>query len=250
LKVNANGDQIWSKTIIQPLKDRGQYVHVNSDGSIITVGDQMNGSAGDYDVNLRKFDSSGNLLWSRLYGGDRKDIGKNVQPTSDGGYIVCGNSRSFGLVGPDFYLVKTDADGNALWSKLYGGSDHEHCYVAKQLPDGYVAFGHTRSFSSSIDAYLVKVDASGISSVSELAAGEINVFPNPSNGTFRLQLNDTRLREEVRVTVTNVLGARIFTAVLDKNEEIQLDLQVSTGMYFLTAESGNDKIVKKLIVEN
>jgi hypothetical protein len=60
------------------------------------------------------------VTFAKTYGGTNWDLAYSVQQTSDGGYIVAGNTYSFGAGANDFFLIKTDANGNVQWAKTYG----------------------------------------------------------------------------------------------------------------------------------
>jgi predicted secreted protein len=102
-------------------------------------------------------------MWSQTYGGTNYDIGNCVVETSDGGYAIAGYTKSFGAGGEDFWLVKTDADGNELWNKTYGGVEDDVAWSLIQTnDDGYCLAGSTHSFGSGGgDFWLVKTDALG-----------------------------------------------------------------------------------------
>lgn len=114
-------------------------------------------------------DSTGQLMWGRIYGGDHVDIAKDICPTQDGGYIITGNTRSFQ---PDVHekdkskellVLKIDKEGNIEWSKTYGGDNHDYGFCIRQTLDGgYIIAGETNSFgSSSSDVYVLKIDYEG-----------------------------------------------------------------------------------------
>ena len=101
--------------------------------------------------------------WERTYGGSVQDRGQSVRQTLDGGYIVAGYTNSFGAGNGDVYIIKTDASGNGVWSKTYGGTNFDGAYSIQQTADtGYIAAGSTSSFGAgSGDVYLIKMYANG-----------------------------------------------------------------------------------------
>ena len=99
---------------------------------------------------------------AKTFGGSGRDIGNSVQQTSDGGYIIAGTTDSFGAGQDDVYLIKTNADGNKLWSKTFGGSDSDYANSVQQTTDGgYIIAGSTYQFGRGNDVYLIKTDALG-----------------------------------------------------------------------------------------
>ena len=101
--------------------------------------------------------------WNKTYGGTDSDNGNSVVQTSDGGYAIAGSTLSYGAGVSDVYLVKTDASGNMLWNKTYGGPGNDYGTSVVQTNDGgYAIAGYTYSFGAGVsDVYLVKTDANG-----------------------------------------------------------------------------------------
>lgn len=97
--------------------------------------------------------------WNKTFGGSDGDKGYSVQQTSDGGYIVAGATRSFGVGWRDVYLVKTAENGDEEWNKTFGGMDDDAgCSIQQTSDGGYIIAGNTYSFGAdSVDVWLIKV---------------------------------------------------------------------------------------------
>ena len=110
-----------------------------------------------------KLDALGEITWAETYGDWDNDIGRSVQQTSDGGYIFCGWTGSYGAGNGDIWLVKTDSSGNKLWDKTFGGTTHEDSDCVIQTSDGgYILVGVTWELGAGgADIWLIKTDGSG-----------------------------------------------------------------------------------------
>lgn len=132
-------------------------------------GYMMAGATGT-DGFLLKVDASGNVEWSKSYGGSGTDGFSYMVRTSDGGYILVGSTTSFGAGGSDVYLVKVTAQGDEVWSQTYGGIRDESAASVELTSDGGYIIGGTATGNIVIpyyapgidtDAYVVKVDSFG-----------------------------------------------------------------------------------------
>ena len=133
------------------------------DDSYILVGATSSFGAGDFDVWLIKTNFDGKEHWNKTYGGAGYDWGYSIQETKDNGYIVAGETRSYGAGGSDVWLVKTDASGDEEWNRTFGGSkDDGGRAVQRTKDDGYVIAGFTESYGTGgKDVWLIKTDAAG-----------------------------------------------------------------------------------------
>jgi len=161
IKTDAQGNWQWAKTFGGSEDDWGYSVQQTSDGGYILLGGSY--GAGDGDFWLIKTDAQGNKQWERTFGGSDIDWGWSVQQTSDGGYILLGYTESYGTGGLDFWLIKTDAQGNKQWDRAFGGSDDDEGLSVRQTTDGgYILLGHTYSYGAGkADVWLIKTDAYG-----------------------------------------------------------------------------------------
>jgi hypothetical protein len=166
VKTDSVGDTLWTKTYGGTDDEEGFSVCQTSDGGYIVTGHTKSFGAGGSDVYLVKTDSVGDTLWTKTYGGTEDEHGRSVCQTSDGGYIVSGNTNSFGAWLWDAYLVKTNANGDTLWTKTYGvigGPSRDLGYSVCQTSDnGYIVTGSTMNWSIvGADVWLLKIDSNG-----------------------------------------------------------------------------------------
>ncbi|MDP8205525.1 MAG: T9SS type A sorting domain-containing protein [Candidatus Electryonea clarkiae] len=190
-------DSLWSRSF-GGLYDEKCYSAIQTDdGGFALAGKTNSIGAGDFDFWLVKTDSDGDSLWSRNYGGDSDDVCNSIIQTSDGGFVLAGYTNSYGDSINDFYLIKTDSDGELLWLKTYGGEDYDKCLDIIETSDGGFALaGFTASFGSGRDdAWLLKTDRNGDSLWSRTYGGESSDFficlVQTSDGGFALG-GDTR----------------------------------------------------------
>jgi hypothetical protein len=164
VKMNSQGDTLWARCYGGLSDDNALSVQQTADGGYIVAGATDSFGAGSYDFYLVKTNSQGDTLWTRTYGGGDYEAARSVRQTADGGYVLAGSTMSFGAGYEDCYLVKTNEQGDTLWTRTYGGSSDDRAYSVQQAADGgYVVAGWTRSFGASLyeTMYLVKTDGQG-----------------------------------------------------------------------------------------
>lgn len=163
VKTDINGDTLWTRTYRGLEEDYCHAVKQTTDGGYVLAGTTQSYGVGNSDFWLVKTDDNGDSLWSRTFGGVSFDQCRSVQQTADGGYMLAGHTYSFGAGWYDFWLVKTDANGDSLWSRTFGGSGSDWCYSAQQTADdGFVLVGTTTDYDSGRkNLLLVKTDENG-----------------------------------------------------------------------------------------
>ena len=159
IKIDSEGHQLWHKTYGDSImQDGGLSVRQTAEGGYIIVG-----STGTYpdssvggDIWLIKTDADGDVEWDTVFGGFQSEVGHSVWETNDGGYIVLGETDSFGSGKTDLVVLKTDSQGNEVWHLLFGGSRDDTvwgqgCRSIQQTSDGgYIAVGSTESQGGSL----------------------------------------------------------------------------------------------------
>jgi hypothetical protein len=152
LKLNSEGFIEWQRTYGgNGLKyDHAECIQQTNDGGYIVAGDTgtLSNIWGYYDVYydiwILKLNSEGFIEWQRTYGGNHSDGPRSIQQTSDGGYIVAGETWSFGAGCYDFWILKLDPAGNIQWQRTYGGNWCEETPSIQQTSDkGYIVTGST-----------------------------------------------------------------------------------------------------------
>jgi hypothetical protein len=154
---------MWSRAYGGSGDDCAYSLVATSDGGYALVGSTRSFGAGSDDVWLIKTDANGNMQWNKTYGGGFSDCAYSLVGTADGGYAMAGYTDSFGAGSDDFWLIKTDANGNMQWNKTYGGANSDIGRSLVVAPDGGFAIaGYTSSYGAgAYDAWLVKTDANG-----------------------------------------------------------------------------------------
>jgi len=163
IKLDEDGNKVWEKTYGGSGDDVAYSIQQTSDGGYIVAGYTKSFGVGEYDVYIIKLDTKGNKVWQKTYGGSNYDVAISIQQTSDGGYIVAGETNSFGAGGSDVYIIKLDTKGNKVWQKTYGGSgDDWACSIQQTSDGGYIVAGGTSSFGAGeYDVYIIKLDEDG-----------------------------------------------------------------------------------------
>jgi hypothetical protein len=167
VKTDENGTVEWTKTYDKGADERAYSLVEASDGGYVLAGDISYSSDdlgyGWSDAWLVKTDESGNLEWSRRYGGAGFDCAYGLVEASDGGYVLVGFTQVWGDGWNDFWLVKTDPNGNLDWSHTYGGDRPQNAYALVEASDGgYVLAGFTELSDAELSAFwLVKTDKYG-----------------------------------------------------------------------------------------
>ncbi len=280
VKTDCDGDTIWTRTYGVSDDDYGRSIAQTSDGGYIVAGvyDYDYWEAGTGDVYLIKTDAVGDTIWTRTYGGSHDDYGRSVAQTSDGGYIVAGWTEFFGAGNYDVYLVKTDCDGDTMWTRTYGGSSGDYGYSVAQTSDGgYIVAGVTLSFGAGsgvgwYDVYLVKTDSLGYTSIEENPSSAkpeafaLSAHPNPFNSAVKISIDapvETQDLASLQIEIFDVNGRMVDNMTVGEGlvpsrtsgdhkglpyDYIwQPDDNIGSGIYLVRAKIGDKSTSKRIV---
>ena len=145
VKTDSNGNMEWNRTYGGAEDESAKAVIKTSDGGFAMAGNRNPYEYSECDCWFVKTDSYGNMEWNQTYGGPDYDCANALIETSDGGYAIAGGTLSFGAGETDFWLVKTDAQGNMKWNQTYGGADAETSTSLVETHDGGYALAGGRT---------------------------------------------------------------------------------------------------------
>lgn len=261
VKFDSDGNVIWGTS----KNDAGAidifcyhdnlYITGEFNSSLVLDSIQLN-SNGATDAFFAKYDSSGQVQWARSFGGAQNEYLGKITLDNNGDIYLAGNYEGNNIVlntstltnngFSDIFIIKTDSNGDEIWSKSYGNADDEYMYgiTCDQNRNAYIAaeFRSTTLtldtitlsllYPGNIDAFVAKING-GLTSVQNLQ-NEINAaaYPNPTNGKFRIM---TDFKEEFDIKIYNSTGKMIYLKN-DVNDELEIDLTgESKGLYFYQA---------------
>ena len=242
LKLNQEGDKVWSKTYGGSEDDRATNMTKTSDGGYILCGysrsndGDVTGNSGFQDYWLLKIDSSGNLQWQKSFGFSGSDQAFKVFETVEGNFFATGflDVTASGGLGNDFtnggqpvsntrnpqhgvgeyWGILMDSQGNKIWRRYFGGTNNDRSYDTLQTADGgFLLVGASESSDfditdakGSYDLWIVRLTATGDKLWTKSFGGsEIDIGYSVSkthDGNY-LIVGDTRSNDQ---DVTNSYG--------------------------------------------
>lgn len=242
IKVDANGNQLWDRVFGGTSDEEVYSMVLTDDGGFLLAGATSSFGSGSRDIWLVKTDASGNQQWTKTIGGLSSDGARSISKTSDGGYIITGWTFSYGpgAVG-NVWLVKTDAAGNMVWNKFFGGTDVDRGLSVKQTSDGgYILTGYTASSGAGLDdMLLIKTDSLGNAQWQNTFGGSGRDYGNSviqsSDGGFVVTgytLSSGAGGDDLWIVKTDELGNQLWSKTLG-------GAQSDVGNYLIETSDGS-----------
>jgi len=252
IKIDENGELIWEKTFGSKAIDKIQSVKSTIDGGYILGGYIIQRMDSDGDGWVIKIDSNGELIWEKTFGNISTESIWALQNTTDGGYILTGEKSDENNFGRDkTWIVKINNNGELIWEKTFGGSQRDYSRNIFQTKDkGYILATYSQSKDGDVkrnngngDIWIIKLipDTSDIERPNSLLP-PISVYPNPSNGSFNVQVENPGL--EIDIFDSN--GQKV-ESIKRVGSQITID-NLERGIYCLRIRTCDITITEKIIV--
>ncbi|MBP6333863.1 MAG: T9SS type A sorting domain-containing protein [Bacteroidia bacterium] len=161
IKTDSLGSILWTKNYGGPINESSYDVKQCDDGGYIILGTTLGIPQIYMNTLLIRTDSIGNILWSKIYGSSHIVEGFSVIQTDDGGFLIGGLAHRVDT-DRDILIIKTNAIGDTLWTRVYGGLGNDDAHSIFKSSDGnYVVGGACASFSNAESFLLMKIDTIG-----------------------------------------------------------------------------------------
>ncbi|MBL7900016.1 MAG: T9SS type A sorting domain-containing protein [Crocinitomicaceae bacterium] len=163
LKIDELGNFMWSYNYGGNDSDWGNSVIVTNDSTYAIGGYTNSFGAGGFDFYLVRTDVNGIPIWQKTYGGSNWDKGESIaQVASDSGFVIVGETYSYGAGGKDMYIVRTNKNGDTIWTQTYGGTEDDWATAVLIDGDSIVICGGTKSYGSGMsDGVIIKMGLDG-----------------------------------------------------------------------------------------
>ena len=127
VKLDSDGEIAWQKTYGGSGNDYAKCIGLTMDGGYIVAGTTYSFGTGGSDAWLLKLDENGETVWQKAYGGSSYDYVTAIEVFS-WGYIVAGNTFSFGDGDSNIWVMAIVNDGETAWEKTYGGDGFDSAF--------------------------------------------------------------------------------------------------------------------------
>jgi hypothetical protein len=169
VKTDSAGNLIWEKTFGDLGSDYGTGIAEASDGNYVLVGATQVTKADETDVWLLKVNQDGTDMWTKTFGSSGSDNARGILATADGDFIIAGLLTDVVRGDEDIWLLKTDAEGNEIWSSTFGTKNADKgVAVAETVDGGFIVTGYWNSYKDIAhnvtvgDLFLLKTNSDGL----------------------------------------------------------------------------------------
>lgn len=286
LKLDASGNFVWANAIGGANYESSNSIALDGSANIYTTGlydgtVDFDPGSGVFDLTssanggafVQKLDVNGNFIWAKALGECESEclavdgsgnvytsgfyVGTNdFDPSASTSNLTSNGSE-------DIFIQKLDASGNFIWAVSMGGTGEddypEDIYVdasnniyttgsyesTADFDPGTSTYNLTSNGAS--DVFVQKLNGFSSSILETESFININVYPNPTDGDFSIDLKDNH--ETITITITDILGQIIHSSIYNESQLLNLKIENPAGVYLLVIESKNKKDVIRLVKE-
>jgi hypothetical protein len=254
MKLTPTGDTLWTRSYGAGDYDLVCKIFSTADGGAV-FGGTTTAFDTDGDLCLGKISGDGDSLWVHPFGGTEQEHAYDLATMADGGYLLCGLSRSWDGSG-DGYLVRTDGAGNLRWSYRYGETDsYEVFKTVIQTADGGTILAGDFNGEECADVFVVRFAEERSAATVPLAPVQIKLvqnFPNPFNASTEISFALSQ-RSKVTLTVFDITGRQVATLADEMlaagtHNRVFDGSALASGLYLYRLQAGPETQSGKMVL--
>ena len=242
-KLSSTGDSLWQKFYPSTQNEFYNQIEISPINGFYILGSTQENTLGSFDILLSKFDWNGNLEWKKTFGDTLFDYGSTMFISDDNHIYIAGSTcRDTANYTTDVQIIKTDLNGNIIWSRVYAEAYSD--YPVKIIPteDGNISILINKTFKTSHKngISIIKMDVNGNNIVPSYNSKEttFRIFPNPSTNGINIKLSDQITCGNIDIQIFSLQGKLITTQNIKYNEVNYVSTRSwSSGVYVYRATS-------------
>jgi hypothetical protein len=240
-KISASGEIIWENQYGGNENELGRQIKQGPNGNFYVIGSTQSAGFGSFDMYLLKIDPNGNELWSKNYGNIGFDYGSSLDIDPSGAIYIAGTTNTDTLTfKTDIAVLKTDLQGNEIWSLTLGGSASDYGNFIRSTPDGGCAIiGNSKSFGmGGDDIFFIKLSSNGlIEPLLGSNESSMLVYPNPAVDQLNFYLQEGNDCLDYLYEIYDGVGNLIYSKT-NATKLVTLDVtEFAQGRYIYRASS-------------
>lgn len=268
IAVDENGEMIWSSVWGGDGYDEGFSILQTEDEEYLIGGRTAPSYEDDSDFWLVKLDYYGNYEWSRTFGGEEDEVCKTLLVTQDNCLLLAGETESFGAGGKDYWLLKTNLNGDSLWSMTFGTELDESLESGVISYDGgfILAGRQNHRYEPDANFYLVKTtpDPVSVRNLDPVYPSSLILYPsypNPFNAMTRISFEQSAqsAQSAVQLSIFDPLGRRVADLIPNRSGDLNRHYGATVrhsaiwnadrfpaGTYFVHLESNGQSLTEPI----
>ena len=240
IQTDENGQELFRTKWGTEKHDFAKQIIKAPDNGYFIIGSTQSYGNGSFDILLLKLDDNFNELWHKTFGGRNFDYGMSIDISKDYEYLyICGSVFNQTTNSPDIFVLKTDVNGNEIWSHSFGGDkpDYGKSIIALEN-EGCIITGNSSSYSNNNKNVIVqKFDKNGniefFTKYEDIISAKL--YPNPANKNQEINIeispNNYDLNE-YEINLYDIKGNLIKKSINNSSKWAFIAESFNSGIYF------------------